>query len=98
MLPKWEEDGFPEVDLHELGPDDRDEPMVLGYTEQMLMLNKDDIPGASLKDKKPNELNVVQLKKVAGLSRCTFIWKQNTTDRKVNLKIMIYCIHIKCTY
>ena len=37
--------------------------MMLGHCHQMLMLNEDDIPGASLKGKKPNDLNVVQLKR-----------------------------------
>ena len=41
------------------------------------MLSEDDIPGASLKSRKPNDLTVVQFIVLVGL-----LW---ATDRKVNL-------------
>ena len=61
MLVEWEEDDFLEASDHKMDNQDREE--CLGYAERMLMLSEDDIPGASLKGRNPNNLTIVQLKR-----------------------------------
>jgi len=51
--------------------------------DDIVLLNGDDIPGASLDGKDPSELNVVQFKAMAGFPWGSSKWEKAKIDSKV---------------
>ena len=54
------------------------------FTDEIILFNELDIPGASINGKKPCQLKVTQLKRWLACMWCSFKWKKASAYRTVS--------------